>query len=263
VATAFGTVAYRKLGQGSPLVLIMGFASSQDLWPPGLVASLAQHHQVITFDNAGIGGTAPVPGVLSIASMAEQTDALIHALDLRRPDVMGWSMGGMIAQALAGLHPEDVHRLVLASTNLGNGTAPITPALLAFGTATALHDSAAVYAGLFPADQVEVGKVAVDAAVHARPTFTTASPAVDAAQMAAIKAWDAGRDPAGHLQLHLPTLIGDGQDDVLIPIGDSIALHEALSGSILVTYPDASHAFVFQDEAAWADEVQRFLGASG
>ena len=149
--TTLGTVAYRAVGTGPPLVLIMGFAGTMHTWDTRLVAALAQHHRVVIFDNAGIGGTQPLPAPLSIDAMANQTSALIMALGLDRPDILGWSMGSMIAQALAVLHPGQVHRLVLCASYPGNGTA-IRPPQQAINALTS-GDLLKAMAVLFPAGQ--------------------------------------------------------------------------------------------------------------
>src|SRR5271170_1290599 len=130
VRTAAGTVAYRELGSGPALLLINGADASMDDWPPSFVDALAAHHTVVVFDNAGVGRTSavPAPALLSITAMASQTSALISALGLGRPAVLGWSMGGMIAQALAVTHPAQVSRLILAATTAGTGKAlPLPP----------------------------------------------------------------------------------------------------------------------------------------
>ena len=85
-------------------------------WDRRFVDALAQRYHVVIFDNAGVGQTAALPAPLSIDAMANQTSALIAALGLGRPDVLGWSMGSMIAQALAVLHPDQVRRLVLCAS---------------------------------------------------------------------------------------------------------------------------------------------------
>jgi pimeloyl-ACP methyl ester carboxylesterase len=77
------------------------------------------------FDNSGVGRTQQLPAPLTIDAMADQTSALIDTLGLGRPDVLGWSMGGMIAQALAVLHPAQVRRLVLCATYPGTGAAVV------------------------------------------------------------------------------------------------------------------------------------------
>ena len=107
--TRLGAVGYRVVGTGPPLVLIMGYAGTMEVWDPRLVHDLARHNRVVMFDNAGVGRTQRLPGertaALTIDAMANQASALIDTLGLHRPDVLGWSMGGMIAQALAVLHP--------------------------------------------------------------------------------------------------------------------------------------------------------------
>jgi pimeloyl-ACP methyl ester carboxylesterase len=80
------------------------------------------------FDNSGVGRTQQLPPPLTIDAMADQTSALIDTLGLGRPNVLGWSMGGMIAQALAVLHPTQVRRLVLCATYPGTGAAVVPSA---------------------------------------------------------------------------------------------------------------------------------------
>ena len=126
--TADGTVGYREIGTGSPLLLIMGYAGSLDNWAPDFVDELAQAHMVVMLDNSGVGQTSRVPGTLTIDAMANQTSALLTALHLGPVSVLGWSMGGMTAQALAVLHPSQVSKLVLAATQVGNGKARPVPA---------------------------------------------------------------------------------------------------------------------------------------
>ena len=107
-------MGYREIGTGSPLLLIMGYAGSLDNWAPDFIDELAQAHTVVMLDNSGVGQTSRVPGTLTIDAMANQTSALLTALRLGPVSVLGWSMGGMTAQALAVLHPSQVSELVLA-----------------------------------------------------------------------------------------------------------------------------------------------------
>ena len=120
--TALGPVGYREIGAGPPLLLIMGLGGSMDAWQPIFLAALAQRHRVVLLDNAGVGDTAALTTPLTITEMADQTSDLIAALRLGQTAVLGWSMGGMIAQALAVLHPAQVRRLVLCATFPGVGT---------------------------------------------------------------------------------------------------------------------------------------------
>jgi len=129
--TPAGAVGYREVGKGSPILLIMGLGGSMDAWRPAFVAALATGHKVVMFDNAGVGDTAQLASPLTITDMAGQTSALISTLHLGRVAVLGWSMGGMVAQALAVLHPTQVSKLVLAATQPGTGHARPIPAAAA------------------------------------------------------------------------------------------------------------------------------------
>jgi pimeloyl-ACP methyl ester carboxylesterase len=261
IQTSDGPVSYRSDGSGPPLVMIMGFGGSQDVWPPDLVNALAEHHQVITFDNAGIGQTAMPPGTLTISAMADQTAALIEALNLGQPAVLGWSMGGMIAQALAILHPGDLSRLVLCATFAGDGTAIPVPAanLTALVNALSSGNPSAVIPLLFPPDQLAIQGPAYIAAISSYPNLYLASTAVEDDQIAAVDSWSAGTDPGGHGAVTVPTLIGGGADDVLTLPVNVKKMKKSIPGARVHIYPDAGHGFVIQDASSWSTRVNRFL----
>ena len=113
-------LGYRTVGTGPPLVLITGFGGTMAEWDPALVAGLATQHTVVVFDNRGIATSQPVPvRGLTIAKMADDTAGLIDALGVGKADVLGWSMGGNIAEVLVQRHPDKVNRLILAATDPG------------------------------------------------------------------------------------------------------------------------------------------------
>lgn len=150
VNTQTGTVGYREVGSGPPLVMVMGFAGTMETWDPRFVDALAHSYKVIVFDNLGIGESQALSAPLTIDKMADQLSALIRALGLEQPDVLGWSMGSMVAEALAVLHPTQVQRLVLCAAYPGTGTVEPTQktiAALTKGTPTA------ALADLFPVNQ--------------------------------------------------------------------------------------------------------------
>jgi pimeloyl-ACP methyl ester carboxylesterase len=259
VATKLGTVAYRVIGNGPPLVMIMGFGGTMETWDPRLVNGLAQRYRVVIFDNAGLGETQALPAPLSVDAMANQTSALITALGLGRPDVLGWSMGSMIAQALAVLHPDQVNRLVLSASYPGDGTT-VRPPQQAIN---ALHEGGQqALSVLFPAGQAGAAN-AYAAATSSYPAAPADPPAIVTAQGHAIDAWWAGQDPAGarDATITAPTLIADGAADQLDPAANSHTLAGLIPGAKLLTlFPDAGHAFLFQDQAAFVPQVESFLG---
>jgi pimeloyl-ACP methyl ester carboxylesterase len=253
-----GDVGYREVGRGSPILLIMGFGGSMDNWPPSFVDALAARHSVVVFDNAGIGGTAPVPSPLSVSAMARQVSALLDALHLGRTAVLGWSMGGMIAQALAVTHPDQVSRLILTSTQAGTGASlPIPPAAAA---ALASSNPATVLSVLFPSDQAAAAQAYLTGILQYQGYYG-ASEAVKDQQTAAIQQWMTGQDPAGRRlsRIQAPTLVADGTLDQLNPVQNDQLLARGIPCAHLLLYPDAGHAFLFQDAEQFIPAVERFL----
>ena len=256
-STADGNVGYREVGAGSPIMLIMGLGGSMDDWAPAFVDALAAQHTVIVFDNAGVGDTAALASPLTISAMADQASALITALGLAHPAVLGWSMGGMIAQALAVLHPRQAGLLVLAATQAGTGKSLPIPAAAA---AAARSNPAAVLSVLFPPDQAAAANAYAEGILE-YPGYYAASAAIKTEQNAAIQQWMAGRDPAGLRlgQIRIPTLVADGTLDQLDPTPNDRLLARSVPGASLILYPDAGHAFLFQDAGAFVPAVGKFL----
>ena len=250
--TRLGAIGYRVVGSGPPLVLIMGYGWTMEGWDPRLVHALARHNRVVMFDNAGVGRTQPLPGeltaTLTIDAMADQTSALIDALGLGRPDVLGWSMGGMIAQALAVRHPAQVRRLVLCATYPGTG-------------AVAAPSQAALRAGSdFPADQGSAFDT-FKAAIAEYPAAPAAPIAAKTAQAGAVSDWWDGTDAAGRkiARISVPTLIADGTADKLDPVANDHTLARLIPRARLVLYPDAGHGFLFQEGTRFAARIESFL----
>jgi len=254
-----GAVGYRVVGSGPPLVLIMGYTGTMEDWDPRFVDALARHYRVVIFDNAGVGRTQPLPAPLTIDAMADQTSALISALGLGRPNILGWSMGGMIAQALAVRHPTQVRRLVLCATFPGTGAVP--PSLAAI---RALLSGVPQEVGseLFPADQ-SMAYEALTAGISSYPAASPAPAATIAAQGRASEQWLGGADPAGRqtAAISVPTLVADGAADRLDPVANDYALARLIPGARLVLYPDAGHAFLFQEGAPFTFLIGTFLTA--
>jgi pimeloyl-ACP methyl ester carboxylesterase len=257
--TKLGTVGYRSYGSGPPLVLIMGYGGTMESWDPRFVDTLAKHYRVVIFDNAGVGDTQALAAPLTIDAMADQTSALIDSLGLGKPDVLGWSMGGMIAQALAVKHPTQVRRLVLCATFPGTGNV-VQPSQAAINALSSTNPKT-VAADLFPANQTAAA-AAFGAATAGYPSAAAPSAATISAQAHAITQWWDDGDPAAArtAQIAVPTLVADGTLDRLDPVVNSHALAKLIAGAKLALYPDAGHAFLFQDQTAFIPAIESFLG---
>ncbi len=263
VHTTDGTVGYREVGSGPALLLITGASASMDDWPPSFVDALAAHHTVVVFDNAGVGRTSPVsaPASQGITAMARQTSALISALRLRRPAVLGWSMGGMIAQALAVSHPAQVSRLILAATGVGTGKAQPLPSSAARQCVCVGLSPAKLVAGLFPTNQAAAARAYLSA-VGQYPDSYGISVAIFHRQVLAVHGWLAGQDAAGRLEgdLRVPTLVAGGTRDQYMVEANVRLLARTVFGAKLLLFDDAGHAFWFQDAASFVRAVDTFIG---
>jgi pimeloyl-ACP methyl ester carboxylesterase len=256
-----GKIGYRSVGKGRPLVLVMGLSGTMDAWDPAFVDALARKRRVITFDNEGIGRSTLAPGSLSISRMGDNAASLIRKLKLGRPDVMGWSMGGMIAQSLAVRHPKQVRRLVLAATAPGDGKATF-PAPDVLQLLTGQNGNAATLLDLlFPPGQ-GAATAGFASRIVAYPNANPQAPAaVTAAQLSATTTWMIGSDPSGQklARIKARTLVAGGGLDRLLPPANQRHIGAVIPGARTHIYEDGAHGFFVQDAARFVPEVQAFL----
>jgi pimeloyl-ACP methyl ester carboxylesterase len=258
------TYAYRELGPrgGIPVVFFVHLAANLDNWDPRIVDPIAKNRHVITFDNRGVGAsTGSVPD--SIEAMADDAATFIKALGYDQVDIFSFSLGGMIAQALAVKHPTLVRKLVLT------GTGPAGGKDMDKVVGVTYYDI--LRAGVTRSDPKEflffnrnaTGKAAARAFVERlkeRTTDRDKPVAVKAfqTQLKAIKKW--GRSPAVDLsQITQPTLIANGDNDRMVPSVLSEDLHRRINGSELVIYPDSGHGGIFQFHDRFVPVAVEFL----
>jgi pimeloyl-ACP methyl ester carboxylesterase len=165
-------------------------------------------------------------------------------------------MGGMIAQALAVLDPSRVGRLVLCATFPGTGAA-VPSATTAALTRLAPRQVETV---LFPPNQARAYN-AYATAISGYPPAAAPPAALLAAQRSAVTRWWTGKDTAGRkiAVISAPTMIADGAADWVDPAANDRTLARLIPGARLVLYPDAAHAFLFQDATQFAAVVESFL----
>ncbi|WP_112247596.1 alpha/beta fold hydrolase [Kribbella monticola] len=258
------TYAYRELGPkgGIPVVFFVHLAANLDNWDPRIIDPIAAEHHVVAFDNRGVGASSgSVPD--SVEAMADDAATFIGALGFDKIDVFGFSLGGMIAQALVVKHPGLVRKLVLTGTGPAGGKGIDKVA------GTTYYDI--VRATLTRSDPKEflffnrnaTGKPAARAFVkrlEERAQDRDAPVKVKAfqTQLKAIKKW--GRStPADLSQITQPTLIANGDNDRMVPSALSEDLHRRIKGSELVIYPDSGHGGIFQYHAEFAPIAVEFL----
>ena len=256
--------AWAEAGQGRPLLLLNGTASPMADWDPALLAALARDRRVIVLDYPGLGSSGPAPGRWTFAAAADWIDGfLAHALPGERVDVLGWSMGGFIAQRLAVQHPDRVRHLVLAATNPGGPDATLGPTWVQ--EADSAGDSLAAYLRTnFPAGQRDAGRrfvARVDACLESGDYPSARVPAATRrAMVAAEDPWL--RSPANAkavAAVSASTLVITGRDDVVTPPANSRLLARTIPGATLRLVPEAGHSFLFQRPHATARLLAEFL----
>jgi pimeloyl-ACP methyl ester carboxylesterase len=262
--------AYRRFGKknGLPLVFNQHFNGNLDNWDPAVLDGLAQEREVIIFNNAGVASSSgEVP--TTFAGMATNAEAFVDALGLNQIDLLGFSIGGMVAQQIVVDRPELVRRLVLVGTaprnhDAGNGQGHLTP------------ETASIFGGSYNPPETLWLKVFFtdsDQSQAAGHDFlkrylsrtenrdTPVSEKVAPAQIAAVGEW--GTHPGERFaylkDIKQPTLVVSGNHDVIVYTVNSLHLVQNLPNAKLILYPDANHGSWYQNHADFVFETNRFL----
>ncbi|MET4307391.1 alpha/beta hydrolase [Bradyrhizobium sp. RT4b] len=257
--------AYRRLGPttGTPLVLLQHFSGNIDGWDPAVVNALAADRPVIAFDNAGVGrSTGQTPD--NVATMARDAVDFIDLLGLSEVDLLGFSLGGCVAQQIAAEHGQLVRKLILVGTAPKGGEEHLLAVLQEAFSQTDAQDprlplfftnsSASRSSGLAFLKRTKVRKDDRD---------TDNGNAVTDPQAKALITWCATPDP-GHAILRAirqPVLVVSGSHDTMLPANNAYAMSRELSNAQLVLYPDSGHGALFQHHDIFVSHVRTFLDA--
>jgi pimeloyl-ACP methyl ester carboxylesterase len=112
-------IAYRRIGNGRPLVVLNGFVATSADWDPSFIDTLASSNELVLIDNRGIGFSTDNGRPFDVEQLSDDAARVIETLGIARAAVLGWSMGGFIAQTLALQHPSRINKLILLSTDPG------------------------------------------------------------------------------------------------------------------------------------------------
>ena len=260
--------AYRRIGDGvgDPLLCLQHFTGTLDNWDPAVTDPLATGREVILFDSAGVGrSTGDVPR--TVAAMAAHAVAFLDALRLDRVDVLGFSLGGMVAQQIAHDRPGVVRRMILVGTAPRGGTDIMhleKPVLANALRDPNLHGYAVLQKLFFAPTASSQAAGAAFIARLARRTEdldTPSGPGVAAAQIAAFREWEqfTGERFADVKSIVQPTLVVNGVHDEMIPVANSYHLVENLPNAMLLVYPDAGHGSLFQFHESFTRQASAFL----
>jgi pimeloyl-ACP methyl ester carboxylesterase len=261
--------AYRRFGKagGMPLVFNMHFTGTMDHWDPAVTDGFAKNREVILFNNAGVSSSSgEVP--TTVEKMGANAVAFIKALGLTKVDVLGFSIGGFIAQEIALQVPDLVKRLVLVGTGPrgGEGMAARTPEAQRIFSAT--YDPPdelwlSVHFTQSAASQAAGREFLKRFQLRTENRDPQVNEKVAPAQIKAIGKWGAPQQkPFEYLKsIRQPTLVVNGGKDVIVYSVNSFILQQNLPNAQLILYPDANHGSQYQYPELFIADVTRFLDA--
>jgi pimeloyl-ACP methyl ester carboxylesterase len=265
--------AYRRSGKrsGLPLVFNQHFTGNLDNWDPAVLDGLAKDREVIIFNNAGVASsTGEVPQ--TFAGMAKNAEAFIDGLRLTKVDLLGFSIGGMVAQQITLDRPKLVRKLILVGTgprnhDAGNGQGHMTPEGAAiFGTAYNPPENLWLKVFFTGSDKSQAAGREFLKRYLSR-TENRDDPIngkVAPAQIAAIGQW--GTHPGERFaylkSITQPTLVVNGNRDVIVYTVNSLYLVQNLPNAKLILYPDANHGSWYEYHEDFVFETNRFLNES-
>jgi pimeloyl-ACP methyl ester carboxylesterase len=262
--------AYRRFGKagGEPLVFNMHFMGTIDHWDPAVTDGFAKEREVILFDNAGVSSSSgDVPR--SVAEMGANAIPFIKALGLKQVDVLGFSIGGLVAQEITLQAPDLVHRLVLVGTGPRSGERMDTgtpEGKQIFGATYENPDDLWLRVHFTPsqASQAAGHRFLTRFRLRTKDRDPEVTEAAAVAQRAAIAEWGAKREHAWDYlkEIKQPTLVVNGSDDVIIDTINSYILQQNLPNAQLVIYPDSAHGPLYQYPELFVRHVSMFLSAA-
>jgi pimeloyl-ACP methyl ester carboxylesterase len=265
------TYAYRRFGAGSglPLLSLQHFTGTLDNWDPAVTDPLAAGREVILFESAGLGrSTGKVPE--TIAGMSAHALAFLDGLGIKTCDVLGFSLGGMVAQQMAEDRPSVIRRMILVGTAPRGGEDIMhldKPSLAKHFGDPKLQGYEILQKIFFaPTESSQAAGAAFIGRLMQRKDDREpiSGPAVAQAQMAAFREWEqfTGERFANLKNIRHPALVVNGIFDEMIPVRNSYWLSANLPNAVLMTYPDSGHGSLFQFHESFAQQVAKFLAST-
>jgi acetyl esterase/lipase/alpha-beta hydrolase superfamily lysophospholipase len=261
-------IAYKRFGQGKPILFISGTSQTKDAWEPTLLSQLAAtNHTVIVFDNRGMGETTVGTKPFSIEQFANDTAGLLDALQIEKADVFGASLGSFIAQELTLNYPQKVHRLILHATYCGgnealyaSGQAAETIMILSspqvLQNMTAEQQAMILAQIMFPPEWLEEHPEILNAVIQLAPV-RSASPEIIQQQGLASATWKGSCDRLANITQTTLLIVGD--QDLLTPAANSVMMSQRIPDSWLVIIEGTGHGAMWQVPNEFTADIQNFL----
>jgi len=242
-------LAWRAVGQGPALLLVNGYAATGEDWDPTFLDGLAASFEVICPDNRGVGGSELGEAELTIDGMAADLEALLDAIGVERLPVVGWSMGGFVAQRLAIRAPARVAALALLSSDPGApdsiAAEPSDWSHLIDHSGSSREQASRLISQLFPPDlaadiDARFGDVVAAARTKLLPeTLRAQEAAMDTWHRESLPRLDGGEAP--------PALVVHGELDTVIPVANAEPLAARWPGARVELLAGCGHALMAQE----------------
>ncbi len=257
-------IAYREIGaaSGVPVIFLNHLTGVLDNWDPRVVDGIAGRHRVITFDNRGVGASqGETPD--RVEAMARDAVAFIRQLRFDQVDLLGFSLGGFIAQVIAQKEPQLVRKIILAGTGPAGGEDidKLTSVFIRDVIKGVLTFKDPKYYLFFTttANGKEAARTFLQRLKERRDLRDTPlSISSLRAQLKAIHAWGLA-EPSDLTGIEQPVLVANGEDDKMVPSRNSADLAQRLPHAQLILYPDAGHGGIFQYHNEFVAQALEFL----
>jgi pimeloyl-ACP methyl ester carboxylesterase len=272
-------VAYKMFGKGDPILLFNGASDSMDAWDPSFLTGISSNHTVIAFDQRGIGNTTAGSKPYTYQQLANDTAGLLDALKIPKADVMGYSLGGHIAQAFTISYPEKVNRLILVATTCGGKDGiPKPPEFIKFQAEIvnkSQNNVSLSQEDLKSLNEASLGSGWIKLHPESLEGFENITslqqlkpglPPETEKNQANLVSWEATNWSGAcdaEAKLAKPTLVIAGTDDNdYMPHGNALKIVEKIPGAWLVQIKDAGHAVMGQYPAEIGKILNTFLSTT-
>ncbi|HET9806440.1 MAG TPA: alpha/beta hydrolase [Nitrososphaeraceae archaeon] len=250
-------ISYKIFGKGDPILLIMGYPGPMYGWDPIFLKGLSTNHTVIVFDSRGIGNTTVGSKNFTIDQFAADSAGLLDVLKINKSDVLGYSMGGMIAQQLTLNYPDKVDDLIIYASYCG-GNQSIAPNQQIVEQFTDLSGSSEDIKTRF------IPLLLTENWIKQNPNYmekfaSLELPPVDILekQLNAIFSWEGTCNQLK--EISQDTLVVTGTNDLLLPSANSMILTEKIPGAWLAQFKDGGHGLMSQYPERLSAIVNTFL----